>query len=236
LEYFKYDPVHRSHHHDKLTFGLMYAFSENFLLPFSHDEVVHGKGSLINKMAGDEWQRFANLKALYTFMFTYPGKKLLFMGCEFGQTNEWNHDTELPWHLLDHAPHQGIQKLIQDLNALYKRLPALHNNDFSGEGFHWIDCEDSDHSIISYIRKHDGKNILVILNFTPVPRNGYVLGCPTEGQFKEVLNSDSSFYGGENIGNHGVIYANPSPYAGFPFSLNVNIPPLGGLILEPCES
>ena len=235
LEYFQHDPVHRAHHHDKLTFGLMYAFTENFVLPFSHDEVVHGKGSMLNKASGDEWQKFANLKVLYTFMFTYPGKKLLFMGNEFGQTTEWNEDTGLPWHLLEHKNHQGVQKLVQDLNNLYTQKSALHYYDFGNEGFQWIDCNDKDHSIISYIRKHNGKNIIVILNFTPIPRNNYNVGSPIGGQFKEILNSDSSYYDGENIGNHGIIYANSSSNTDFPYSLNVNLPPLGGLILEPCE-
>ena len=165
LKYFQFDPVHRSHHHDKLTFGLMYAFSEYFVLPFSHDEVVHGKGSLINKMSGDEWQQFANLKLLYTFMFTYPGKKLLFMGTEFAQTTEWNEDTGLPWHLLQNDKHQGVQKLVQDLNNLYTTKSALHYFDFDPDGFQWIDCNDKAQSIISYMRKHDGKLVLVILNF-----------------------------------------------------------------------
>ncbi|HFD32776.1 MAG TPA: 1,4-alpha-glucan branching protein GlgB [Gammaproteobacteria bacterium] len=235
LEYFQYDAIHRSHHHDKLTFGLMYAFTENFVLPFSHDEVVHGKGSLINKMSGDEWQRFANLKALYTFMFTYPGKKLLFMGNEFAQTSEWNQDVGLPWHLLDHNRHKGVQALIRDLNHLYASKSPLHYHDFEGEGFQWIDCEDNSQSIISYLRKHHGKNVIVILNFTPVPRKNYVIGCPHDGQFKEIFNSDSSYYSGENIGNHGIIYANPTPRSHFPYSLSVTIPPLAGLILEHCE-
>jgi len=236
LEYFQYDPVHRSHHHNKLTFGLMYAFTEKFLLPFSHDEVVHGKGSLLNKTSGDEWQKFANLKALYTFMFTYPGKKLLFMGDEFAQTSEWNEDTGLPWHLLEHDNHRGVQKLVQDLNAVYTEKSALHYFDFEQEGFEWINCDDSDQSIISYMRKHNDKLILVILNFTPIPRDNYHLGSPVGGAFKEILNSDSDFYHGSNIGNHGIIYADQNTNTGFPFSLNINLPPLGGLIFEPCET
>ena len=236
LEYFKYDPVHRSHHHNKLTFGLMYAFTENFVLPFSHDEVVHGKGSLINKASGDEWQKFANLRALYTFMFTYPGKKLLFMGNEFAQTSEWDEDTGLPWYLLEQENHQGIQKLVQDLNSLYAEKSALHYYDFQSEGFQWIDCEDKDHSIISYIRKHNGKNILIVLNFTPVPRKNYHIGCPSSGAYKEIFNSDSNYYNGSNIGNNGIIYASESSITSYPNSMSINLPPLAGLIFEPCDN
>ena len=233
LEYFKCDPIHRSHHHDKITFGLMYAFTENFILPFSHDEVVHGKSSMLNKASGDEWQKLANLKALYTFMYTYPGKKLLFMGNEFAQTTEWNEETGLPWYLLEHENHQGVHQLVGDLNNLYRQKSALHYYDFDAQGFQWIDCENKAHSIISYIRKHDRKFILVILNFTPVPRNNYRIGSPIGGKFKEIFNSDSRYYNGANIGNHGIIYAEESANSEQPYSININIPPLAGLIIEP---
>jgi len=236
LKYFKYDPIYRAHHHDKLTFGLMYAFSEYFMLPFSHDEVVHGKGSLINKMAGDEWQKHANLKLLYTFMFTYPGKKLLFMGCEFAQTSEWNEDTGLPWHLLQDERHQATQTLVSDLNHLYSQHSALHYFDFDPNGFQWINCDDKQHSVLSYIRKHNRKVILVVLNFTPIPRKNYYLGCPYGGAYKELFNSDSSHYKGGNIGNHGIIHASESANTHFPYSLCINLPPLGGLIFEPVEN
>ena len=233
LKYMQSDPVHRKYHHDILTFGLLYAFHENFVLPFSHDEVVHGKGSLLNKMPGDEWQRFANLRLLYTYMFTYPGKKLLFMGCEFGQGTEWNHKQPLDWYVLDYDHHRGIQKLVQDLNSLYTNSSELYSHDFASEGFQWIDCHDNEQSVISYIRKSDEKFCIVVLNFTPVTRKGYRIGVPGEGVFREKINSDSSFYGGSNIGNGERIKTDSISWMGFPCSLSLTLPPLGGLVLVP---
>jgi len=232
LNYMSNDPVHRSHHHNNLTFGMMYAFSENFVLPFSHDEVVHGKGSLLGKMPGDEWQKFANLRLLYTYMFTYPGKKLLFMGNELAQYEEWNHDATLPWNILDFPLHQGISSIVGDLNRIYKEKSALHYYDFESQGFSWIDCLDADNSIISYQRKHDGKTIVVVLNFTPVPREKYRLGVPSQGQYHEIMNSDSSHYGGTNIGNSGIIYSENKRWMDQPHSLVLNLPPLAGIVLE----
>ncbi|GMR20667.1 MAG: 1,4-alpha-glucan branching protein GlgB [Gammaproteobacteria bacterium] len=232
LEYMQHNPVHRSYQHDQLTFGLLYLFSENFVLPFSHDEVVHGKGSLLNKMPGDEWQRFANLRLLYTYMFTYPGKKLLFMGCEFGQGSEWQHDRDLDWYVLDYSYHQGVQRLVTDLNALYRTYPALHRHDFDPEGFAWIDCHDYTQSVLSYLRKHDGSYLIVVLNFTPVPRESYRIGVPELGSYRECINSDSTFYSGSNIGNRGVLAAEDTPWMGYPCSLSLTLPPLAALVFE----
>ncbi len=232
LQYFTKDPVHRHYHHDSLTFGLLYAFSENFVLPFSHDEVVHGKRSLLGKMPGDEWQRFANLRLLYAYMFTYPGKKLLFMGSEFGQPEEWNEAASLPWSLLQYPNHAGVMTLISDLNRLYRSQPALHHDDFSDAGFQWIDCHDSTQSIISYLRKSDQQQIIVVLNFTPVPRENYRLGVPDMGQYRVLLNSDSSFYHGSNLDVGTRLSSQPEPWMGRPHSLQLNLPPLAALLLE----
>jgi len=232
LEYFQQDPVHRSYHHDRLTFGLLYAFTENFVLPFSHDEVVHGKRSLLYRMPGDEWQRFANLRLLYSLMFTYPGKKLLFMGCEFGQGDEWNHGQALDWYLLQFPHHSGMQRLVGDLNRLYRDEPALHRYDFEHQGFEWIDCHDSAQSIVSYLRKSDDDYRLVILNFTPVPRHHYRIGVPDDGLYEEILNSDSAHYGGSNTGNGHAIQAEPTPWMGHPWSISLTLPPLGALVLR----
>jgi len=231
LNYFNKDPVHRHYHHENLTFGLLYAFTENFTLPFSHDEVVHGKGSMINKMPGDSWQKFANLRLLYTYMYCYPGKKLLFMGSEFAQFDEWNEDDTLSWHLTDIEEHRGILTLVKDLNQLYKDSPVLYFHDFESEGFDWIDCHDNDQSIISFIRQHSGQHFLIVLNFTPVPRENYRLGVPTNGAYKEIFNSDSSYYGGSNIGNDGYITVEDETWMGRPHSISLNLPPLGALIL-----
>ena len=233
LQYMQKDPVHRKYHHEILTFGLLYAFHENFVLPFSHDEVVHGKSSLLYKMPGDDWQRFANLRLLYTYMFTYPGKKLLFMGCEFGQGQEWNHQQSLDWYVLDYAYHQGVCDLIRDLNTLYVISPELHYYDFDSHGFEWIDCHDHEQSIISYIRKSNDNIFVVALNFTPVKRDNYRIGVPYEGIYKEILNSDSSYYGGSNVGNNVAISAENRSWMGFQYSLNLTLPPLGGIILSP---
>ncbi|MCG6188882.1 1,4-alpha-glucan branching protein GlgB [Maribellus maritimus] len=228
LGYFKNEPIHRSYHHNQMTFSIMYAFNENFMLSLSHDEVVHGKGSLINKMPGDDWQKFANLRTLFGYMFAHPGKKLHFMGMEFGQWKEWNHESSLDWHLLDAENHRGIQFFIKDLNSVYKRFPALYENDFLGEGFKWIDANDSQNSILSFIRyDKSGKNpVIVIANFTPVPRHNYRVGVPEEVSWLEILNSDANQYGGSGMGNFGGVASNPVPYHGEEQSINVLLPPL----------
>jgi 1,4-alpha-glucan branching enzyme len=231
LAYMQEDPVHRMHHHNQLTFGMLYAFTENFTLPFSHDEVVHGKGSLVSKMPGDEWQRFANLRLLYTLLYTYPGKKLLFMGCEFGQGTEWSFHKSLDWYVLDYSHHRGVQTLVKDLNSLYKTESALYQHDFEYQGFEWIDCCDVQQSIISYRRKHGEEELIVILNFTPVVRKNYRIGVPKAGCYKEIFNSDSSYYDGGNIGN-GVIESEPKEWMGQLNSVNLTLPPLGGVILK----
>jgi 1,4-alpha-glucan branching enzyme len=232
LNYLSQDPIHRQYHHNQLTFGMMYAFSENFQLPFSHDEVVHGKGSMIRKMPGDHWQKFANLRLLYTYLYTYPGTKLLFMGCEYAQWSEWAHGRSLDWHLLEQDCHRGIQTLVKDLNHLYTGLPSLHQRSFRSDGFEWIDCHDSTQSIVSYIRKSDNEFSIVILNFTPVPRSGYRIGVPASGTYREMLNSDSAFYGGSNVGNDNPLHSQPIPWMNHQHSLEINLPPLGALILK----
>jgi len=233
LEYVGHDPIHRSHHHNKLTFGLLYAFSENFILPLSHDEVVHGKRSLLGRMPGDRWQRFANLRVYYTFMFGHPGKKLLFMGSELAQENEWNHDTSLDWHMLGDPSHAGVQRLVRDLNALYRATSALHARDCESEGFQWIDANDSANSVLSFLR-HGGDSApiaVVVCNFTPVVRHDYRIGVPQGGGYREALNSDSEIYGGSDVGNGGWVKAEQIPWHGRPYSLSLTLPPLGGLIL-----
>jgi 1,4-alpha-glucan branching enzyme len=231
LAYMKQDPIHRMHHHDQLTFGLLYAFTENFVLPFSHDEVVHGKGSLINKMPGDEWQRFANLRLLYTFMYTYPGKKLLFMGCEFGQGTEWNVNKELDWYVLEYPHHRGMQTLVKDLNHLYRESSALYQHDFDYQGFEWIDCHDVQQSVISYKRKHGDNELIVLLNFTPVVRENYRIGVSKQGTYCEILNSDSSYYDGSNTGN-GIVVSEPIKWMNQPHSIKLTLPPLAAIILK----
>ena len=232
LEYISKEPVHRSYHHDQLTFGLLYLFTENFVLPFSHDEVVHGKSSMLYKMPGDEWQRFANLRMLYTYMYTYPGKKLLFMGCEFGQGNEWNFNTSLDWYVLDYPLHQGVKKLVADLNRLYKSNSALHQHDFEYTGFEWIDCHDSTQSVISYLRKSNDSFVVVIFNFTPVPRHNYRVGVPEAGVYRELFNSDSEYYSGSNVGNGGELHSEDIAWMGRDYSLTLSLPPLAGVVLE----
>ncbi|MDH5435641.1 MAG: 1,4-alpha-glucan branching protein GlgB [Gammaproteobacteria bacterium] len=232
LKYMSKDPVHRCHHHEQLTFGLLYSFTENFILPFSHDEVVHGKSSMLNKMPGDEWQRFANLRLLYTYMFSYPGKKLLFMGCEFGQGTEWNHDASLDWYVLDYPLHEGLQRLVKDLNNIYRTEAALHQYDFESQGFDWIDCNDAAHSIIIFQRKSDHERIIVVCNFTPVPHHGYRIGVPFPGTYREILNSDSSHYGGSNMGNGEHINTENTEWMGHPCSLSMTLPPLSVVILK----
>ncbi|MCU7844736.1 MAG: 1,4-alpha-glucan branching protein GlgB [Candidatus Thiodiazotropha sp. (ex Monitilora ramsayi)] len=233
LSYMSQDPVYRHYHHDLLTFGLLYAFTENFVLPFSHDEVVHGKGSMIDKMPGDGWQKFANLRLLYTYMFSYPGKKLLFMGNEFAQGREWNDGEALDWYLKDQPYHSGIVTLLSDLNKLYKQLKPLHQVDFEFNGFEWIDCHDSSQSILSYLRKdREGREILVILNFTPVPRENYRIGVNHPGNYREIFNSDSEYYGGSNMGNGTVIPSEEISWMGRNQSVSLTLPPLGAILLE----
>ena len=237
LRYMTKDPIHRHWHHNDLTFGLLYAFSENFILPLSHDEVVHGKGSMIGKMSGDDWQRFANLRAYYAFMWTQPGKKLLFMGGEFAQWREWSHDSSLDWHLLDYEPHRGVQTLVRDLNHLYRSHPALHQLDSEWQGFEWIEPNDIENSVISYLRKgREGtKPVLCVCNFTPVPRHGYRVGAPQGGFWKEMLNTDSGIYGGSDVGNSGGIMAEPIECHGRPWSLNITLPPLATVVFQPAD-
>ena len=232
LQYMHQDPVYRHFHHDQLTFGLLYAFTENFLLPFSHDEVVHGKGSMVNKMPGDEWQRFANLRLLYSYMFTYPGKKLLFMGCEFGQGREWNHDKPLDWYVLDYPLHQGVKRLVADLNRLYHSEPALYQYDFDVRGFEWIDCHDAAQSVLSYSRHADNESVVVVSNFTPVPRQHYRLGVKEAGYFAEIFNSDADIYGGSNTGNAGGVQSDPIPWMGQSHSIEITLPPLAVLVFK----
>lgn len=231
LEYMKVDPVHKRYHHDQLTFGMLYAFTENFTLPFSHDEVVHGKGSLISKMPGDEWQRFANLRLLYTMMFTYPGKKLLFMGCEFGQGTQWDFDQPLDWYVLEYPHHKGIQTLLKDLNRLYQAQPPLFKHDFDHHGFEWIDCHDAEQSVISYRRKDDDQELIIVLNFTPVVREIYRIGVPAAGSYEEIFNSDSGSYDGSQVAN-GTVRSEPIPWMNLPHSVSLRLPPLAGIILK----
>ncbi|HWN38817.1 MAG TPA: 1,4-alpha-glucan branching enzyme, partial [Gammaproteobacteria bacterium] len=232
LSYLTLDPVHRRHHHNLLTFGPIYAFTENFVLPLSHDEVVHGKRSLLDKMPGDEWQRFANLRLLLTFQWTYPGKKLLFMGGEFGQPREWNHHDSLPWHLADQPRHAGVRALVRDLNRIYRGTPALHRFDHEGAGFQWLSWQDDAHSVLSFLRKDGDDHAVVVLNFTPVPREGYRVGVPRAGLYREIQSSDSQYYGGSNVGND-VVQAEPTPWMEQPYSIVLKLPPLGGLVLVP---
>ncbi|MDN5934846.1 MAG: alpha amylase C-terminal domain-containing protein, partial [Nitrosospira sp.] len=234
LSYMRNDPIHRRFHHDQLTFGQLYAYTENFVLPLSHDEVVHGKGSLLGKMPGYAWQQFANLRLLLTYQMTYPGGKLNFMGNEFAQGREWNSGRELDWDQLKYEQHRGVQATLRDLNHLYSGTPALHQLGFLPEGFAWVDCHDADNSIISYLRRaDDGSFALIILNFTPVPRMGYRIGVPGGGSYHETFNSDSSHYGGGNLGNMGHIDATGKPWMGLPDSIVITLPPLAGLILQP---
>lgn len=234
LRYFSKDPIHRRYHHNDLTFRMIYAFNENFVLPLSHDEVVHGKGSLIGKMPGDDWQKFANLRLLLSLMWSNPGKKLLFMGGEFGQWSEWNHDSSLQWHLLDLAPHAGIHRLVEDLNRLYREHAALHELDFDLAGFRWLDANDADNSVICYSRTgRDPADIIVgAFNFTPVPRFDYRVGVPFLGHWRELLNSDAEIYGGSGVGNFGGVETNPVPWHGQPRSISVSLPPLGAVFFK----
>ena len=234
LHYMQQDPIHRAHHHSELSFGLMYAWSEKFILPISHDEVVHGKHSLIDKMPGDRWQKFANLRAYLTFMWTHPGKKLLFMGCEFGQWREWNHDEQLDWYLLQYAEHIGVKKLVSDLNRVYREEKALHERDTEPMGFQWLIGDDAANSVFAYLRwSKEGEPLLVVANLTPVPREGYRVGVPYGGNWVELLNSDAEMYAGSNLGNGGGVHADEIKGHGMPVSLALNLPPLAVLILKP---
>jgi 1,4-alpha-glucan branching enzyme len=236
LKYMQEDPVHRQWHHAKMSFGLVYAFSENFVLPLSHDEVVHGKGSLLGKMPGDDWQRFANLRAYYGFMWAHPGKKLLFMGQEFAQPTEWNHDAELPWALLDDKRHAGVQNLIRDLNNLYRTTPALHQLDCEAKGFEWLISEDAAQSVFAWLRRDDAGNMaLIVCNFTPVPRPNYRVGVPDGAKaWKEVLNTDAAYYGGSNLGNGAIELATEKiPANDRNVSLSLFLSPLATIYLVP---
>ena len=231
LEYFSREPIHRKHHHNDLTFGLLYAFSENFVLPLSHDEVVHGKGSLLSKMAGDDWQKFANLRAYYAFMWGYPGKKLLFMGQEFAQRREWSEARALDWDLLDHAPHQGVRKLVRDLNYLYRSRPALHARDCEPEGFSWLIADDKQNSVFAWVRNAPGGNpVAIVSNFTPVPRDNYRVPLPAAGKWREIMNTDAVDYGGSGKGNGGMVEARPGD--GGRVSATMLLPPLSTIMLE----
>ena len=233
LAFIEQDPVHRKYHHDKLTFGQLYAYSENFVLPFSHDEVVHGKGSLIGKMPGDAWQKFANLRLLLTLQMTSPGKKLNFMGNEFAQGREWSVNSSLDWHLLDNALHHGVQNLSRDLNHQYSQLNCLHDLDFEPQGFDWVDCHDSDQSIISFIRRaRDGSFAIIVLNFTPVLRHNYRIGVPIQGEYAEIFNSDAEYYGGSNQGNGHALQTENIAWMNQAQSLLISLPPLAGLIFK----
>ncbi len=217
-----------------MTFGLLYAFSENFILPISHDEVVHGKGSLVSKMPGDEWRRFANLRAYLAFMWGHPGKKLLFMGQEFGQTNEWNAKDALPWWLLDHKPHQGVKSLVRDLNHLYTHERSLFGRDCEAPGFRWIAADDAAQSVFAFLRygEFGDPPIAVICNFTPVPRDGYKIGLPIAGRWQEAINTDAEVYGGSNLGNSGRVTATAEPMHGLPASASLTLPPLATIVLK----
>ncbi len=232
LSYMRENPVHRRYHHDQMTFGLVYAFNENFVLPLSHDEVVHGKRSILGRMPGDEWQRFANLRAYYGSMYAHPGKKLLFMGAEIAQSAEWNHDTSIDWHLLQYAPHSGVQALVRDLNTLYRNTPALHEVDFTSAGFEWIDLHDRDNSVFSWIRRDaSGGFVVCIINMTPVVREGYRIGAPEQGRYRVALNTDDTRYGGSGVGAS-VVETSDDAIHGRPCSLELTLPPLATIILE----
>jgi 1,4-alpha-glucan branching enzyme len=234
LAYLAQDPIYRRFHHQELTFRMIYAFSENFVLALSHDEVVYGKGSLLSKMPGDDWKKFAHLRLLYGYMYTQPGKKLLFMGSEFGQWREWSHERSLDWHLLEHAPHRSLQRYVRDLNTCYRAERALYELDFDATGFEWIDCHDTDQSTLSYLRRAQttAELLAIACNFTPVPRHDFRIGVPRAGEWREILNSDALLYGGSGQGNMGGLTATPIAWHGLPYSLNVTLPPLGILVFK----
>ncbi len=238
LDYVSRDPVHRRWAHSLITFSMLYAYTENFVLPFSHDEVVHGKGAMLDKIPGDAWQKYATLRTLYGFMFGHPGKKLLFMGCEFGQWREWSHDGSLDWHLLDDPAHAGLKRYVQALNWHYHAEPALHEQDFDPAGLRWVDCNDNENSVLSLVRygRQGREPVLMVFNFTPVPRPEYLIGVPDAGYYEERLNSDSAIYGGSNVGNGGGVWSVPVPAHGFDQSIRVTVPPLGCLLLKNVKS
>jgi 1,4-alpha-glucan branching enzyme len=233
LQYIERDPVHRSYHHDELTFGLIYAFSEKFILPLSHDEVVYGKGSLIRKMPGDTWQKFANLRAYFGFMWGHPGKKLLFMGGEIAQWDEWNHDTEIDWATLGDPAHAGIQRLVRDLNRVYREETALHERDSADTGFRWVIGDDRSNSVFAFLRIGTGKPMLVACNLTPAPRHNYRIGVPQAGLWREIVNTDSACYGGSNVGNGGAVQTLEHMAHGQQHSLELILPPLATVMLRP---
>ena len=233
LRYMQHDPIHRHFHHNDLTFGMIYAYSERFILPLSHDEVVHGKGSLAGKMPGDRWQRFANLRTYFSFMWGHPGKKLIFMGAEFGQEHEWNHDAQLDWAALSDPLHGGLQNLVRDLNRLYRAWPALHASDSDPAGFSWLIGDDQDNSVIAFLRRYQGQTVLIVCNFTPVPRYNYRIGVPHAGRWLEKLNTDAAVYGGSNVGNAGSLQAEAMPAHGQNHVLSLTLPPLAALMLQP---
>jgi len=234
LDYTAQDPIHRKWYHNRITFSLIYAYSEHFVLPFSHDEVVHGKRSLLDKMPGDVWQRHATLRALYGYMFVHPGKKLLFMGAEFGQWREWNHDGELDWLVLSDSRHAGLQRWVKDLNTHYGVETALWSHDYDPHGFQWIDCNDHEQSLVSLLRRgrQEADTLIAVVNFTPIPRNGYRIGVPRPGAYREIVNSDAAIYGGSNLGNFGEVTATSEPAHGYDQSLGLTVPPLGFLMLK----
>jgi 1,4-alpha-glucan branching enzyme len=234
IKYFSEDPINRKYHHSVLTFSLLYAFTENFMLPFSHDEVVYGKGSMLRKMPGDEWQQFANLRLVYSYMFTHPGAKLLFMGAEFGQGDEWNFEKALPWHVLSYPNHQGIRQTVMALNKLYKSEPALYEKAFSPEGFEWIDGGNANDSVLAFVRKgHDAKNdLLIVLNMTPVSRHDFRVGVPAAGNWKEIFNSDTQKFWGSGITNNGTLKSEAVSWHGKDNSINIILPPLAASVFK----
>jgi 1,4-alpha-glucan branching enzyme len=233
LDYLARDPIIRRYHHHQLTFRGLYAFTENYMLPLSHDEVVHGKGSLLRRMDGDTWQKFANLRALFAYMYTLPGKKLVFMGGEIAQWDEWNHESSISWELLDQARHDGMRRLVGDLNALYRRSPSLHDTDSDPAGFEWIDANDGEQSTLSFLRKSEaGEKLAIICNFTPVPRQNFRVGVPESGVWEEVLNTDAPLYGGSGQGNLGGVDSTPFPAQGRAQSLVITLPPLAVVVFR----
>jgi len=233
LRYIEHDPIHRRHHHHDMTFGMVYAYSEHFVLPISHDEVVHGKGSMINKISGDRWQQTATLRALYAYMWAHPGKQLLFMGQEFGQGNEWAESRSLDWWMLDYAEHRGLARLIKDLNGIYRATPALWSRDTTEDGFHWIDANDASGNVYSFLRFGDDGSVLAcIANFSAVPHEGYRLGLPFAGRWDEVLNTDAEVYFGSGVGNFGGVDATEEMHHGQPASATLRVPPLGAVWLR----
>jgi len=234
LGYMEKETIHRKFHHNELTFSMLYSFHENFILPLSHDEVVHGKNSLLHKMPGDEWQQFANLRLLFSFMYAHPGKKLIFMGAEIAQRDEWKYFESLDWHLNDFAPHKGVQLFMKDLNETYKKENALYEVDFNHTGFEWIDCSDYEGSVVSFLRwSKEYKNfVIAVFNFTPVVRHDYRLGVPFKGKYVEILNSDAEIYGGGNIGNCGEKWTNDESCMNRPYSIDISLPPLSALYLK----